>query len=333
MFKWWDEPSSYNAFILSVVSLLVTFSAFIFGIVGFMSMGSSLILCYGFENLVDLISSAIVLWRFFMPVGSLDTEARNGILAAREQRASIGISFVIVILGFMVTIAAIEDYMRGTEKEEKDEWLLYYISFISMLVFGAMGLIKFRFSRQLNSESLYKDGICSMVGAILSASLFCNTIIILTSGGGAWWLDPTVALICGLGSLAYGLHGVYIAYVVEGLPIFSRKWWKLKRATSTSGGDVEAGTMPSQATAPTNSFGPSGPILVSDHHGDTLASKYGTDVTNDVVVKKPANEEPTTTFASVPPMNAFTPEKADAGEGRPKRSDEDDDSITEIELT
>jgi len=321
-----------------------------------------------------------------MPIGSLDTDALNGLLAAREERASIGISFVIILLGFMIVVAAFEDFARGYEDESKEEWVLYYVSFLSMIVFGGLGLIKFRFSKMLSSESLYKDGICSMVGAILSASLFCNTVIFLASDGGAWWLDPTVALLCGLGSLAYGLHGIYIAYVIEGLPIFSRKWWKLKRSPSSPTNattDIEnGGRGPAGAGSPTtpNSMGSAGPILMQDHHGSTLSSPYGQDVTNDIVVKRPITTtspttttttttssnmnttttqpvlesdllEPatttTTTTTSVPPMNAFTPEKAEVSKV-PSRSSEDgddynavapnnnskdDDSVTEIELT
>jgi hypothetical protein len=40
-----------------------------------------------------------------------------------------------------------------------------------------------------------------------------------------WWLDPLVALTCGIGSLVYGLVGVYKAYVKDGLPIYSCSWW------------------------------------------------------------------------------------------------------------
>lgn len=327
MFKWWYEPTSYNAFILSTISLLVTVAAFVFGIVGFMSMQSSLLLCYAFENLVDLISSAIVLWRFYMPVGSMDSEALNALLEEREQRASVGISFVIIGLGFMIIVAAIEDFARGLEREERDEWLLYYVSFISMIVFGALGLIKFRFSKLLKSESLYKDGICSMVGTILSASLFCNTVIILSTGSGNWWLDPTVAIICGLASLVYGLNGIYYSYVVEGLPIFSRKWWRIKRSTPSknNGTDVEnRGPMPHERQTPVNV-------------GDNLSSPYGTDVTNEIVVgDKPNIEnitEPNANVASVPPMNAFTPETTEVPKIQSNHSNGDNDSITEIELT
>merc|ERR1712038_823191 len=314
--------------------------------------------------------------------GGLDTEALNGLLAAREERASIGISFVIILLGFMIVIAAFEDFARGKKEEHKETWVLYYISFFSMIVFGGLGLVKFRFSKMLSSESLYKDGICSMVGAILSASLFCNTVLYIASSGGAWWLDPIVALICGLGSLVYGLHGIYIAYVVEGLPIFSRKWWKLKRSlpssstntATTTTTDIENG---GRGPATPTSMGSAGPILMQDHHGSTLTSPYGQDVTNDIVVKRPITTTaptpttttttspsnintttalavendlvepiPATTTTSVPPMNAFTPEKAEVSKV-PSRSSEDgddyddgtnnnnkdDDSITEIELT
>ena len=48
----WNEPSAKNAFILSVVSVLLTFIAAFVGIAYYMLTGSSLTLVFGLENVV-----------------------------------------------------------------------------------------------------------------------------------------------------------------------------------------------------------------------------------------------------------------------------------------
>ncbi len=222
MVSWWTDPSGRHAYILSLISLLITFSAAIGGIVASIQLSSSLMLVYGLENVVDFISSAIVLWRFFLPAATPLQEAR---LKAREKRASIGISMVLALLGGGTVITASEDFASGPEDLMSNLISLFYVSFFSTIVFGGLALIKFHYARKLSSPSLRKDGVCSAIGGVLAASVFMSTILTSSTNGGLWWLDPLIALICGLGSLVYGLYGIYKAYVIDGHPVCTLRWW------------------------------------------------------------------------------------------------------------
>ena len=75
--------------------------------------GSSLILCYGLENLVDFLSSIVVMWRFYLPHKDPD---REELLMKREKRASVAISFILALLGLAVLIAALEDFAHQETK-------------------------------------------------------------------------------------------------------------------------------------------------------------------------------------------------------------------------
>jgi divalent metal cation (Fe/Co/Zn/Cd) transporter len=218
----WSEPTGHHAFVLSWISLVITLAAAIGGITAYYKLDSALILVYGLENCVDFFSSAIVLWRFYLPPSS--DAAEEARLLSREKRASVAISFVLALLGFGTIIAASNDFAQGRSQEE-DLYALYYISLLSIFVFGGMAMVKFRYARYLDSSSLRKDGICSALGTTLAASLFLNTVLITSTDGSFWWLDPFIALLCGLGSLAYGLKSVYKAYVRDNLPVCSYSWW------------------------------------------------------------------------------------------------------------
>mmetsp|Transcript_16958 Transcript_16958/g.23261 ORF Transcript_16958/g.23261 Transcript_16958/m.23261 type:complete len:284 (-) Transcript_16958:498-1349(-) len=223
--NWWKNPNATHAFWLSLISVVVTATAAISGILAYQVTESSLMLCYGLENWVDFFSSVIVLWRFFLP-GGLADESRMVSLRQREKRASIAISFILGLLGIGVIVAAAHDYDQG-EEEEENLGILIGISFVSIIIFGFMTTVKFHYAIRLSSAALQKDAVCSLIGTILSGSLFFNTMIIVKYPE-YWWIDPTVALVCGALSLLIGFWAVLRA-LCQGIPIYNPKWWFLSR--------------------------------------------------------------------------------------------------------
>lgn len=221
-----SHPSPKDAFLLAVVSVIVTIFAALGGIILYQTTGSSLCLAYGLENLVDLFSSIIVMWRFFIP-----TKCPEALINKREHKASIAISFMLISLGIQLSAASIDDFVMSTGEEfvstpattTYDKTILT-VSYVSVIIFGILTIIKFQYSFALNSLSLYKDGICSLIGTISATALFFNTLIV-SNNSSLWWFDPTVALICGIGAFFYGSYAIYFAYLVEGTPLFSFQYW------------------------------------------------------------------------------------------------------------
>lgn len=229
--RWWHKPDPQDAFWLSWVSLICTLIGGIGGIVGYKKTESTLILAFGLENFVDFMSSIIVIWRFYAPFGC--DEATLSRLEKREERASVAISIVIGILGLYIFGVAIYDFTNSDE--DQDLSLLFTIAFVSVLVFGSLAIIKFKYARDLDSPSLYKDGICSAIGTVLSGSLLLTTAII-DYAPNAWFIDPVVSLIIGVSATVYGFR-VVINMVRNGVPIFHPEWWITKRERE---GDIGA---------------------------------------------------------------------------------------------
>jgi len=187
---------------------------------------------------VDLFSSVVVLWRFFIP-GTLTKELEEH-LNKREERASMAISFILVLLGVFVMSGAIDALVSGPE-DENDMSLVLVISFVSIFVFGLLTLFKFQYSKLLDSPSLHKDGLCSLLGTILSTALFVNTLII-EKFPSTWYLDPVVSLLCGFAAAILGIQGIYAAKK-SGLPIFSAEWWMMSQGTGSKDTELpEKGT-------------------------------------------------------------------------------------------
>ena len=98
------------------------------------------------------------------------------------------------------------------------------MSFFSILFFSILSCLKLRYAVRLQSHSLKKDGICSLIGTIMGVALFFNTLII-AGNEEAWWINPLVALLVGIFALLYGIYGLRTAYK-QGLPIGSCDWWR-----------------------------------------------------------------------------------------------------------
>lgn len=226
--RWWNKPEAQDAFWLSWVSLVCTVVAAIGGLVGFSKTESTLILAFGLENFVDFASSAVVLWRFYCPHGA--DEAKLAKLQKREERASVAISIVIGILGLFVFSVGIADMMK--RDKDTDLSLLFTISFVSIIIFGTLTIIKFKYANDLDSPSLYKDGVCSLIGTCLSASLLFTTAII-DRAPGAWYIDPIVSLAIGISATVYGFR-VVVKMALQGIPIHRLDWWVTKEADNCS---------------------------------------------------------------------------------------------------
>ena len=182
-------------------------------------------LVFGLENVVDFLSSVVVFWRFYCP-GNMSKEVEEH-LHKREKRASIAISFILTLLGLGVITTAIDDIKKGPETNEELK-IVYVLAFCCIFLFSFLTIIKFKYSAKLESASLYKDGICSLIGTITSIAMFVNTAIVDTIPK-LWYLDPLVAFLAGVFAFFYGIYTLGVAFFVQGLPIFSIKWWMLSQ--------------------------------------------------------------------------------------------------------
>lgn len=228
----WKEPNSKHAFVLSWTSTILTTIFAITGIVYYNTSTSVMCLVFGLENLVDFLSSVVVLWRFWAS-GTM-TKEREKILKRRELRASMAISIILMVLGMGVIGTSSYDLATGPGMGH-DVNVVLVMAGVSIVVFGFLAVFKFRYANALGSESLYKDGVCSLIGTILAGALFTNTLLIRTRPQ-IWWVDPCVATICGFAALFLGFHSTFVAWKHRRVPIFSMSWWMMSRGDGKAHG-------------------------------------------------------------------------------------------------
>lgn len=82
----WHRPTPTHAYQISVLSCIITAFASIIGFATFAAAHSPAMLGFGMENLVDLASSAVVVWRFYVAGEGEVTPELTAKLDSREKR-------------------------------------------------------------------------------------------------------------------------------------------------------------------------------------------------------------------------------------------------------
>jgi hypothetical protein len=210
-------PGPREAFEISILSAAITLMAFIAGMVISASSHSSATLGYALENAVDLVSSLVVVWRFWGGGNSLSENE----LEKREKRASIGIAFMMVVLAVCVFSVAVEHLAEF--HAPKDVHQLFALSVPSFLVFTFVGGLKWHIAIKTKSPAMKKDAVCSLSGALLSLGVLVGAALFM-SDDNAWWFDATVAIVISIGLALYGLRTL-VKNVIEGKAYWTLRFW------------------------------------------------------------------------------------------------------------
>jgi len=189
---------------VSYASIAFTLVGGVTGIILSFVTDSVSLLGYGLESFVDVWSSVLVLWRFWDK--DSDNSHKQTIFNQREQRASFGIAITFILIGLFVAVQAII-HIANREREKNAEALLA-ISTISAVFLAVLAAIKFRISKELNSPSLYKDGMSSVAVSLLSFGILLSTVVYDIEPD-VWWLDYAVALLISIFLIVYGSVAVF----------------------------------------------------------------------------------------------------------------------------
>jgi len=214
------KPEINDAYVLSWISLLITIIAFVAGLVVALVSSSAATLGYSLENLVDSLSSILVLWRFWGGGRSVSVER----LAQREKRASVAIALTFLVLAVAVVSVA-STHLRHEEKTE-DPGLLLAISIPSVVVFGLLAVLKFWIGHvsNLDSPALRKDGLCSLAGSALSVAVLVGAAL-QYSGNGIWWFDGACAVGISMGLFFAGARTL-VNNALHGNSFWELSFWQ-----------------------------------------------------------------------------------------------------------
>ncbi|XP_078085288.1 transmembrane protein 163a [Mustelus asterias] len=190
------EAQSYRkkALWVSWVSIVITLSLAVVAFTVSVMRHSASSFGFAFDATLDVLSSAIVLWRY--------SNAAAVHSAHRENIACAVLGVIFLVSTLCIYAKAIHDLATKLLPEVDD--FLFSVSIISGILCSILSVVKFMLGRVLTSKALITDGFNSLVGGIMAFSILVSAEV-YNHNPGVWYLDGTIGILIGVIILAYGI--------------------------------------------------------------------------------------------------------------------------------
>ena len=149
--------------------------------------GSVLLIAFGVDSLIELVSGSILLWR-------LSVENRAGDLekvGRAEQRAARVVAITLSLLCAYILISSV--YGLVTRSKPENSILGIGVSAAALLIMPYLAFTKRRISSRIHSAALAGDAVNSFTCAAMAATVLVG--LALNSLFGLWWAEYIAALV------------------------------------------------------------------------------------------------------------------------------------------
>lgn len=149
--------------------------------------GSTALIAFGADSLIEVISALALLWRLLRAGPSASAEEHSH----AERRALYFVSATFFLLAAYVIFESTGSLLK---REPPDSSTVGFIlSVLSLIVMPMLAYFKWKTGRELGSKALEADSIETWVCAYLSFALLLGVGLNLAFGW--WWADPIGALV------------------------------------------------------------------------------------------------------------------------------------------
>jgi len=148
--------------------------------------GSTSLLGFGLDSVVESFSATVLVWRFRKGRGRPDDEVEK-----LEKKALKYIGFTFLILGFYVLYESTSKIYTG--EISNPSLLGILIAIASIVVMPILFYMKYKTGKSLNSKSLIADSKQTLACMYLSIALLIG--LLLNYIYGIWQADPIVGIL------------------------------------------------------------------------------------------------------------------------------------------
>ena len=149
--------------------------------------GSLLLVAFGLDSVVELVSGAILLWRLAVEARGEDVEG----VERAERRAAWLVGVSLALLCVYVLASAI--YGLATHAQPESSPVGIGISAAAVLVMPALAVSKRRLATRLASGALRGDAASSLTCAYMAATVLVG--LLLNAVFHWWWAEDLAALV------------------------------------------------------------------------------------------------------------------------------------------
>jgi divalent metal cation (Fe/Co/Zn/Cd) transporter len=149
--------------------------------------GSTALVAFGVDSLIEVSSALVVLWRLFAAGPEAELEAAEHI----DRRAHFLVGITFFILAAYVAVDASLALVNRVPPESSGVGIALAVA--SLIAMPTLAYAKQRTGRQMGSKALEADARETWLCAYLSASLLIG--LGLNARLGWWWADPIAGLV------------------------------------------------------------------------------------------------------------------------------------------
>lgn len=194
-----------RALSLSYFTIVYNIAEGILSIFAGLMAGSTSLLGFGLDSVVESFSASVLVWRFRRGRELPDDEVEN-----LEKKALSYIGFTFLILGFYVLYESASKLYTG--EIPNPSLLGILIALASIIVMPILYYMKLKTGRSLNSESLIADSKQSLACMYLSIALLIG--LLLNYIYGIWQADLIVGIIIAIYLLKEGSEILIWKYTI-----------------------------------------------------------------------------------------------------------------------
>ncbi len=168
-------------------SIFVTLASFIVYAVLAFEDASVSAFAFATDSFLDVISFAVVIWRFYQ-TGDLHS-------SSKDRVALIALGGVFIVSSVGIEYEAIHNLVFKNEPIASISYI--FISFVEFAIFTAITVAKFGIAHKLgNNRTVISDAINSLLASVSLLSMLVS-MILYTYDANIWYLDAVFGLIIG----------------------------------------------------------------------------------------------------------------------------------------
>ncbi|CAH2305364.1 transmembrane 163 [Pelobates cultripes] len=173
-----------------VITLVLAIAAFTVSVMRYSASSFG----FAFDAVLDVLSSAIVLWRY--------SNAAAVHSAHKEYIACVILGVIFIFSALCIVVKAIHDLAIRVLPEVDN--FLFSVSILSGILCSLLAAAKIMLGRVLTSRALITDGFNSLVGGIMGFSILLSAEV-FKHDSDVWYLDGSVGILIGFIIMAYGV--------------------------------------------------------------------------------------------------------------------------------
>jgi divalent metal cation (Fe/Co/Zn/Cd) transporter len=153
----------------------------------------------GLNILLDVVSSAILVWRFkAQQRTSADTHHGAERIASRVAAAAL------LVVGVSLAIGGAAHLLQHAHAQV--EGVSFAVAAAGLVILPLLALWKYRAATNVGSKALHTDGHITAVAAAMSGVTLLGLLV--TRGFGWWWADSTAALMLAIAAMTEGARSM-----------------------------------------------------------------------------------------------------------------------------